>query len=929
MHYVTSHRLFLLLLLCCIGMGGYARGQQMVTLRLTDSIAEVHNEELKDVTIAIDNKSAAAFKGTLHLYCGRGARIATKQDLPVIVEPGKSLFVSAKVHIGANTLAGKIPYSAQLLDQQRTKIAEASAMLRLTGNKLMQASLPETEIVMPAAGQMISIPVLVRNRGNVSQEVNIVLAYPVELHDQINKSIKVSVAPFSDTTLYFTRKVTRDMVNLEYLDVSMYGVYSGGDYFGIASASVQRIKSKKKYGRKILNGYGDRGSNFVTLGSQNTFSENESYYLQTKGEYALGNKANMAFSVNLYKWKNPEMPVMMNDTWLAFEYRRAGIRVGSIIQNGELSYSGRGAEVYYYTDSLRKTKIYAGYLDKSFNLINDKNGNASFGSAAWAGFTREAGRIRNNTTVSYDQDKYAGTKSVLLVNDATWRLSELLFASAKAGVANSMATGESEADHQSFIVGGSINGNLSKTFSISSDNLYASGYYPGTRRGTLALNERLSMRLGKTTLGAGYMYNYLNPKYFGRGGTTFRSNNRGTTAELSAARSIGELNLSLATQYYHEEGNWYYNGNTIPGSTDAYRLNLGGSFVAKNNQQSIMFKVDIGKYTASFMPDERWQFRGNLSYAFRFFRLTANIQKGNFYLSEVFQEYTGGKNSIRLNISPAVTQSFFNHRLKVDAGLTYYKDFYVSSILYNAAVQCNLNSTSFFATLQYNTFASSASYRNIQFGITQLLPQSGKETIHNKGAIDLFVFYDYNANGVFDTSDSVAADYMASFDKTLLLTDKEGKASYSKLPAGSYKVYFPTQKGWYGTDRLIVLQDKEAAHLEVPLRQTGTISGNIAYEFDEVLSYSTAMDLAGQSITATNTEGKVFETRTDDNGHYILYVPAGNYTVTVNKIPAQIEVIPAGRYRQPLTVGPGEINGAVDFKLKVKQRKIEVKKFGQ
>ena len=169
------------------------------------------------------------------------------------------------------------------------------------------------------------------------------------------------------------------------------------------------------------------------------------------------------------------------------------------------------------------------------------------------------------------------------------------------------------------------------------------------------------------------------------------------------------------------------------------------------------------------------------------------------------------------------------------------------------------------------------------------------------------MFYDNNGNGIFDKEETPAADYLASFDKTLLITGKDGKASYSKLPAGHYKVYFPTQKGWYGTDQLIVLSEKQSTRLEVPLRQTGTISGSIAYEFDEVLSYATAMDLAGQSVTATNSEGKTFEARTDDAGRYILYVPSGEYTVTVSTIAAEIEVLPAGSYKPPLPVGPGEI----------------------
>lgn len=922
------YRSLFVLLACLAALPGYAQRGDGVTLRLADSVPEVRNEMLKDVTIAIENKTSAVFKGALHLYCGKGARIATKQDVPVTVEPGKSLYIAAKVYIGASTLAGDIPYSAQLFDDRRTKIGEATARLRLTGSRLMRASLLQTELILPAAGQVLQVPVLLSNRGNIPQEVNVVLAYPAELHDETNKSIAVTVPPFHDTTLYFSRKVSRNMINLEYMDISLYGVYPGGDYFSISSASVQRLGSKKQFGSKKLNGYGDRGRNFVTLGTQNTFSENESYFVQARGDYALS-KGNVAFSLNFYKWKNPGVPFLLNDTWLSFEYERFGVRAGNVIQNGELSYNGRGAEAYYYTDSLRHNKVYAGYLDKSFNLINNSNGSSSFGRAAWAGFQREQGRVRNNTMITYDEDKYTSAKSMLVVNDATWRMSDLLFASAKIGLANSNTSGENSENKQSLSVGASMNGNLTKNLSISSDNLYASGYYPGTRRGTLSLNERLSLRLGKYTLGAGFMYTELNPRYFLNSGIIFRNNNKGTTAEFNVAHSLGQLNLSLAAQYYHEQGNWYVNGNALDGGMDAYRLSLGGSFNDLRGRQNMMFRFDAGQYEISFMPGKRWQFRGNLTYNYRFFRFTANIQQGSFFLAEAFQELTGGRDNLRLNLAPAITYSFFDRKLRLDAGLTYYKDMYISSVLYTAGADFGLGSTRLFATLQYNTFASSASYRNVQFGLTQLLPQSGRETVLNKGAIDLFIFHDNNSNNVYDQGDSIAVGYLASFDKTLLATSREGKIVYSKLPQGTYKVYFPTQKGWYGVDQLITLGNKEKAHLDIPLRQTGTLSGNIAYEYDELRSFATNKELAGQSVTATNTEGKSFETRTDDAGRYMLYVPTGTYTITMTNLPAQIEVLPAGAVAQPLEVKPGQIIGNIDFKLKVKQRKIDVKKFGQ
>lgn len=908
-------------------MPGYAQVQRDVVISLTDSIHEVHNEELKDVTIKIENKGTSVFKGAIHLYCSKGARVATKPDMPVEVAPGKSLFVPAKLYIGRTTLAGDITYSAQLFNDRRTKIAETTASLRLTGSKLMQAFFTNNEIIMPGTGKEIQVMVQVSNRGNTAQEANIVIAYPTELHDPVNKAIKLTVPPFTDTLISFPRKVTKDMANLEYMDITVYGVYSSGDYFSIASASVQSLKSKKRFGRKMLNNYVQQ-TNYISLGTQNSFSDNESYFLRGKGDYAF-HDGNITFSLNIFKWKSSGMPTLINDTWLGLEYRNFGLRVGNIIQNGELSYNGRGAEMYYYTDSARQNKIYAGYLDKSFNLINTQQGSASFGRAAWVGMLQRKGKLLNNTTISYDEDKYALSKSVLAVNDATWHINDLLFASAKIGIANSASSVEEDKSRQSFSIGGSINGSLSKVISISSDNLYASGYYPGTRRGTLSLNERINFRLKQTTLSAGYMYNHIDPRYFSISNISFRSNNKSSTAELSVSRSFKNINLALTSQYYREDGNWYYISGMIPGSMSALRLSASASMADIATRQNIMLRTDVGRYTTSFMSGYRWQFRANLAYSYRFLRLAANMQKGNFYLSEAFQEFAGGQSDLRVNITSSVSKGFFNNKLRADAGIAYYKDFYISSVMYNGSLNCNLGTTHLFATIQYNTFVSSTSYRNIQFGITQLLPQARKEEVLNKGTIRLLVFYDVNGNGSYDAQDSVAKGYMGSINKVLFVTDKEGRIAYNRLPDGEYNIYFPTQKGWYGPDQFVVVKGKEENELQVALRQTGTISGGISYEFNELLSVGTTKDLAGQTITATDKEGKTFETKTDDNGSYVIYLPTGSYTITVNNLPAQIEVIPSGEHKQPLEVRSGQSIDKVDFLLKVKQRKIEVKKFGQ
>jgi len=896
-------------------------------LSLKDSVLLVTNEELADVTVQVRNNAEDSFRGKLVFSCAAGARVATKSQPDVAIPAGKSLFVPAKIYIGSTTLAGDIRYKVALYDLAGNILLDTTALLRLQPTRQVTMYLPENELILPDKGDLVKIPVVFSNRSNVATDVTAVFSFPAVLRDNTNQSIKFSIPPFHDTTLYFQRKVTKEMVQLEYMDLAVYGVHANGDYFAMSSLSLQTIKSRKKYGIKRLNDPMDRGANSVSAGIQNAFSSNESYFLRARGSFA-SQLGELSFSINALKWKNPAFPSLITDTWLGFSRRNFGLRVGNVIQKGELNFNGRGAEAYVFLDSAQQHKLFTGYIDKSFNLLDNAN-SSSFGKAAWVGYTRNTKKMLSNSVLSYDEDRYARTRSVLLVNDATWRLTDMLFASAKVGLANSSATYDGGESKPSFAAAATISGDLSKRISISSDNNFASGYYPGTRRGALSLNERVNFRMGKTIASGGFMYSHLNPQYFSGGGTFFRSNNKATTADIGLSRALGILNLALAGQYYQEQGNWYSSSTVMPGTMTAYRFNSTFSFTHVRSRQNLLLRMDGGQYTTDFLQDKKWQFRATLAYNFRFFRLNINLQRGNFFLSEAFQEYTGGQGRLRLNISPAIGGSLLARKLRYDAGLTYYKDFFTSSLMYNLSLQYDLGPTRIFGTLQYNTFANANSYRNIQFGITQLLPQSRSEEIQNKGAISMFVFYDFNSNGIFDAGDSLAAGYLASFEKTLLVSNNQGKIHYSHLPPAAYRVYFPTQKGWYSPDQLIMVGNKEEVQVQVPLVKTGTISGRIRFEYDELLSFAVDRDLAGQSVIATNTEGKSYETKTDDKGQYMLYLPTGNYTVTVAKLPHQIEVLTDGQNQQPVEVRSGKVLTGFDFILKVKQRKIDVKKFGQ
>lgn len=115
--------------------------------------------------------------------------------------------------------------------------------------------------------------------------------------------------------------------------------------------------------------------------------------------------------------------------------------------------------------------------------------------------------------------------------------------------------------------------------------------------------------------------------------------------------------------------------------------------------------------------------------------------------------------------------------------------------------------------------------------------------------------------------------------------------------------------------------------VSVALQRSGTVNGQVVFDFDPRLSLSTNTNLEGYTITATGTTGAVFQTRTNGQGNYLLFLPEGDYNLSmnVNEFP---EHVYSESTRLNIKVEPGKINELPPIVLKVRERKIEVRRFG-
>ena len=906
-----------------------AQQQNEVTIVAIDTLVNVANDQLADVAYEVVNNGSEKFSGGLHFYVPKQLRIVNKDHLPLYLSPGEKKYIVVKVYAKSNATAGSINCQAQLFNNSRTFIVDRVTKINVISKREVRASLTQSEMPLPQRGEAINIPLGVANMGNTRQHVSLVIAYPAVLNDETNASIALVMPPFSDTVIYFKRRVTAAMRQLDMVKVNIAGIYEDGDFFASQSLILQDVRSKRNFfqGNNLRSSSGLPNS--ISLGVQNLGTFGEAYFLRSNGEYKLGD-ATLSYNLNMLQWKAGGLPTQINNTWINYENKGLGIHLGNISNIGEVNLNGRGAEVYF-NDTNSKKGISIGFVDKSFNLIGTKANNYSFGKSAWLTLKHTDKKLNASSMFLYDTEQFFKTKSLIWINDAQWNITDGLQASARLGLAGTQPDNVVDEKHiGSMLIGASLSGFISKRLSISIDNHYSSGYFPGTRRGTTMLNERLSYHFLKSSIFASYNnYNYQ-PRFINSGIDNFLGTYTQTQiAEFGFMHSLNTaFSYSISPAGYKEKGSWLGAVGATNLELEAARLNAMISVTSAVLKQSLSLRLEGGQYKTTAMSAADWQYRASLNWNYKMFRMTATAQHGLFLLAESFRQDITPEKFYRYSISPMVSTTLFNKKLLLEGGVNFYKDNYIDNLVYLGLLQYDFRKTRLFGHFQYSTFNNSASYNNIMLGLTRTLPGSSPDGKMHKNELSVLAFRDYNGNGIFDDGDKVAANEQVFINGTLFNTNSNGSVTYSRLPDGNYRIRLSPQNGWYAEGQEVLLTNKSKTKLNIALKQTGTVLGNISFqdEEDENLNYAVHKDKAVQTIVAVNERGNSIVTKTNDNGHYVLYLPAGKYQLSVIGLPSQIE---SATNSIAVELSAGKTIEQINFVLKVKQRKIEVKKFGK
>lgn len=907
----------------CFSLDGvlYAQEKQVspVIFQLSQTEASITSKSMITLILKVVNNRNTILKGPLEITNDDGITLISRKQQLIELRQGDSIFIPIRLFPSGKMTAEEIYSVRTVLNDGKTGF-KAECKLRMGSVKSVSLIPMISSLILGSRGDSIKIPVRIENSGNTAQKVNIVCQLPSGLQSSgFHTAFKLTMRPYSDTLIHINKSVNRDMLRMETFIVNVSGLYENGDLFGQHVIQVQTLKNLRINDTGLSAQY-YQGSfdNSFTLSSQNVGKEYASYQVYG-GSTVETPYGRFGLNADATVWKNNNTPYLRN-TYISYEGNNMGITAGNISRAFETNINGRGLSLFY-TDTASDNSYEAGFADQSSNFIDPYYFSGTSGKAGWTRFKRQKAKLQFANTMLYETNPYVGTNNAIIANELGWTSFKNMRVSTEFNAGYSADQDNTDRRKLGYLGAFNIEGKAGR-FDFSINNLLSSAYYPGLRKGSMILNERVSYTGDRMRMWGSYNYINVDPESVVP--LSYKNQFDVTRAELGISASYNKFLVSVFPLYAAESNSYtFFQNNPQNGTMRSYRLAAQLNYTNPFSAIYLFLTAEGGTSKNSFSNRYNRQFKFNGSLKKGIFNFTGNYQIGNFYVSEVLNNNLLNIDESRLiNLNATLKKSLLNNKAEIEAGASYNKTRASgNSVMLTGRAEYNVNSqTRVFASLFRTEYKyMNYTYNNLQIGLTRKLPAGRIGSKNN--TIELCIYKDNNENRVFDQGDIAAKGQIVYINNTAFITNSQGKVIYKNLLEGVYSVNIPSSGNWYSPPQSVVL-GKEDLKLDIPLSKTGMIEGRLEYNFDE-FSYEIAKEKAGFTISAQSESGKVEQTKTNEMGQFLFYLPAGKYTVFIEGLPDK--VVCSNNHSTLIVTEEGI--GKIIFNLKVKARKVEVKKF--
>lgn len=921
-------RFLMLSLLVSGGMSLFSGNPISIELTNSSQTGQMVSHVLKVTNISDD-----IFKGGVKVDIPEGIRSLSQNERLINLMPGDSTFVSFKLVLTKNLDFGEKKVLYNLLDNEGAFIDSTGTSLQIERREQLLLMVDNRSNLLTNPDDSVRINVTLQNSGNITEDVYIVFNVPNLQGASPFTELTATLHPGEQRDFTHSFLVSSNLLATERFDVRV-SVLKGRDkqIVETRTVNVHSISSNRNYNSFLRDQAYSMGQGSLDNGilvSYRTYNFNSQTMQLQGGGYLDLPAGYLHLKGNVYKYNTQPLPYVSN-TSLTYQLNESQFVVGNVQEQTQLSIYGRGAKVLL-SDREGRNRVTIGAVDQNYNLVDERPWFNDYYSYFVKG-ELGANNVKNGLVATYVYQKNPYEKAIFNLGSLEWRYRfsntwnmELV---AHGATGSYSEIGE---NHYSGAAEMKYSGRVEDKLQLNGSAFYSDPYFPGNRKGVLSLMQNGSVSLSdRMNLNLSYSYNRSNPKSYSYD-YNYNSENQNANISISLP-SIKNFNNSLNYQHQRESSSSY--SYLVGDDNDGANLNMtshrmGWQWRWQNPawKYSLFGTIEGGFFKNPISKDIVSQGKASLSFSYKWITMGTSWQQGAYYLFEQVMAQRQEKVFTRFTASASVNHQLSN-KFRISSGVNFSNDVYQGAI-----PSVNLNTTytpsnrvSFILTGSWYKYPNQGNREifnvegGVRYNFSRGVPLKGR-----KSSIIAKVYYDYNANGIYDKGDAPAEGYLVEIDRKAFISGEKGEVKYSSVPFGSYDVK-QLQAGEWSFSRQEIEVNSYKTSVEIPLRQSGTLQGSIRYIVGEN-SIEIKQRNEGFRFTITSNDGKLRQTAVSDGqGNFITFLPTGNYSITldVRTLPEHTEIEETVK---DFTIEGGGVVKLEPFDIVVKTRQINVRKF--
>ncbi|WP_400261883.1 collagen binding domain-containing protein [Sphingobacterium sp. SG20118] len=822
------------------------------------------------------------------------------------------------------------------LDKNISIPAPISFYTRLNSERTLLLQSEQPEYYLDQTTNQVQVMVQATNIGLVPITFQLLFSgYPAGFEIS-GESMSVTLQPGVQTLLPFTARMRSKNTAVDF-NVMLQAVDNLGKTFSTNNIRFMSIGHIKRFDSGGFSPYEPYG-NAVAFRYMNMGKGTDIYQLQSNGQFDFTETRKMNYRLNVDYYKKQDA-INSYDTFIEYQDKDWGIKVGNIYENLDRNISGRGIKASYKLDADRTISVYG--VDNNYLLISQMNHHIPGAKIIGANYLfRAKSGQESNLSYLYGKDNYRGVNSNQISGKTYWSISpdeQVVF----EGGYSLEHVGNGKSKH-ALAVGVNYNYQFGP-YQLSSMNYYSSPFYTGLRRGLIQSDSRISRAFGDSKSMAARMSFMGNDARYQQQdkGYYFTNPNNIQIYELGYHTAFGKFQIDFKPYFMGQQ--LQYQGFDLLGDmalnleSKAIRTIGDISFFSSIHRFSIRTDYGYTYHNTSnrpLAPFHSLRLTGNYSNPFLGF--STYVQVNPYYLSDLMMRNATDRYRV-YSFGPNTQFKAFQDRLQVQLmGMySYYEASHSNNISVNSNVKWrlmgnwNLSADLYYTLNQSRSLIDfplegslSQSYsfdsRQIRVGVERKFSKLGNGIGHK---LNLQFFDDVNNNGMLDVGEISLDGIVVKIDNHVALTDSKGRVKFLDMTPGSYTVHLENNQGWLAQGPIQIVLTKNQTQA-IPLVKTKILKGQIKSVVNKYAN--TNPELSGIRINAVDALGNEYKTLSDFEGNYTFFLPLGSYTVFISTAGMSFSIDNPSR---KIEVNKDQNIYLQDFEYRDERRKIGIKRF--